>query len=61
MALPSVSSTRTVPLRVPHGKGSLFFFVADFIAPGRCIKGPMNFDLGLDHPGNEGHGTIVTL
>lgn len=41
--------------------GKAPFFVADFIAPGRCIKGPMNFDLGLDRLGNEGHGTIVTL
>lgn len=32
-----------------------------FIAPGRCIKGPMNFNLGLDHPGNAGHGQSLAL
>lgn len=47
MLHPPAHSTQTLSPRVPHGKG--------FIAPGRCIKGPMNFDLGLDYPGNTGH------
>lgn len=38
------------PLKPHKGRASFFF-----IAPGRCIKGPMNFDLGLGHPGNVGH------
>lgn len=53
------SSCRSILLPGPHPLeshvGKAFFF----IAPGRCIKGSMNFDLGLDHPGNAGTRTIV--